>query len=287
MSVGRGEAVLLSEILTEVAAREIVPRFRRLGEGAIRCKSGPLDLVTEADEIAEAAIGERLARAFPGAVLIGEEAAARDPHLIRRLEGAPLAIVIDPIDGTANFAAGVPLFGSMAAIVVDGEVAAAAIHDPLGGDTAIAARGEGAEILFADGATQRLRVASPAPFAAMTGKGGAATFRPRAARTPGATPARRHGELGLPMRRARVPDGGRGTLPLSCLYNHLMPWDHLPGYLLHKEAGGHAARLDGSPYRPTDGEGGLLCAPGSGQLGRAARGVVRVGPAELRLYRNR
>ena len=166
MSVGRREAVILSEILTEVAASEIVPRFRRLSEGAIRCKSGPLDLVTEADEIAELAIVERLARAFPGAVVIGEEAASRDRDVIRRLQGAPLAIVVDPIDGTANFAAGVPLFGSMAAIVVEGEVVAAAIHDPLGGDTAIAARGDGSEILFKDGGTQTLRVAragTPSP----------------------------------------------------------------------------------------------------------------------------
>ncbi len=44
------------------------------------------------------------------------------------------------------------------------------------------------------------------------------------------------------------------------MYNKLMPWDHLAGTLIAQEAGGHAARFDGSPYRPTDLEGGLLVA---------------------------
>ncbi len=260
MSVGRREAVLLSQILTEVAASEIVPRFRRLSEGAIRCKSGPLDLVTEADEIAEVAIAERLARAFPGAVLIGEEAASRDRDVIRRLQGAPLAIVVDPIDGTANFAAGVPLFGSMAAIVVEGEVVAAAIHDPLGGDTAIAARGEGSEILFRDGGTQTLRVAPAVPFAEMTGKAAPRHFRPewRERLSHRLLGAMASWDYRCAAHEYRMAAGGHCHF---LLFNHLMPWDHLPGYLLHKEAGGYAARLDGSLYRPTHLDGGLLCAP--------------------------
>jgi fructose-1,6-bisphosphatase/inositol monophosphatase family enzyme len=45
------------------------------------------------------------------------------------------------------------------------------------------------------------------------------------------------------------------------LFNRLMPWDHAPGWLLHREAGGYAARLDGEAYRPARREGGMLCAP--------------------------
>ena len=260
MTIGRREAVILGDILTEVAAAEIVPRFRRLEAGMIRRKSGPLDLVTEADEIAEVAIGERLARAFPGAVLIGEEAASRDPRVMDRLRDAPLAIVVDPIDGTANFAAGVPLFGAMAAIVVDGEVVALAIHDPLGGPTAIAAKGDGAEILFADGHSQALRVAAPASLAEMTGKAAARHFRPElrerlALRLLGTLAS---WDYRCAAHEYRMAAGGHCHF---LLFNGLMPWDHLPGYLLHREAGGYAARLDGSAYRPTDRDGGMLCAP--------------------------
>ena len=45
------------------------------------------------------------------------------------------------------------------------------------------------------------------------------------------------------------------------VFNRLMPWDHAAGVLLHREAGGHAARYDGTPYTATVRTGGLLCAP--------------------------
>ncbi len=40
-----------------------------------------------------------------------------------------------------------------------------------------------------------------------------------------------------------------------------MPWDHLAGVLTHQEAGGYTVKLDGTPYRPGDTEGGILSAP--------------------------
>ena len=43
------------------------------------------------------------------------------------------------------------------------------------------------------------------------------------------------------------------------VFNRLMPWDHLPGWLLHQEAGGYSAHFDGSPMRATDTRGGLIC----------------------------
>jgi fructose-1,6-bisphosphatase/inositol monophosphatase family enzyme len=45
------------------------------------------------------------------------------------------------------------------------------------------------------------------------------------------------------------------------LYSKLMPWDHAPGWLIHREAGGYAARFDGSGYEPQQVTGGLICAP--------------------------
>ena len=49
-----------------------------------------------------------------------------------------------------------------------------------------------------------------------------------------------------------------------------MPWDHAAGWLLHREAGGYSAHFDGTPYRPTDLSGGLICAPDEASW-RAAR----------------
>ena len=83
--------------------------------------------------------------------MVGEEATAADPSRLNLLADADLAFVVDPVDGTANFAAGLPLFGVMAAVIVRGEVVAAAIHDPICDDTALAIRGEGAWSEASDG----------------------------------------------------------------------------------------------------------------------------------------
>ena len=162
MILSARDASDLAVILREAALAEILPRFRRLGEDAVRTKSGPLDLVTDADEAAERRIAVALAARFPGCFVLGEEAAAADPGLLDRLEEAELAIVLDPIDGTFNYAAGVPLFGTMAAMLVRGEVALSAIYDPMGDDAVLAVRGEGAWLERPDtGRRSDLAVAAP------------------------------------------------------------------------------------------------------------------------------
>ena len=250
----------LDAILREAAAREIMPRFRRLAEADVRAKTGPLDLVTEADEAAERVITEALRRAFPGCAVVGEEAAAADPAVLGALAGADLAFVVDPVDGTSNFAWGMPLFGCMAAAIVRGEVAGAAIHDPVVGGTALALRGEGAWSEEADGRRHGLRVAAPVPVADMTG---AASWR--------FLPEPLRGRIGRNLNRVAASfvyrcaaHEYRLAAAGHChylLYGKLMPWDHAPGWLLHREAGGYSARFDGSPYAPTLFSGGLICAP--------------------------
>lgn len=103
----------LANLLQEAAVKEILPRFRNLGSGDVRMKSEAIDLVTEGDEAAERLIKEKIGSIAPGAVFIGEESVAADPALLEKLVGADLAIIVDPIDGTFNFAAGLPLFGVM------------------------------------------------------------------------------------------------------------------------------------------------------------------------------
>lgn len=250
----------LALLLRAAARAEIMPRFRKLGPDAVRTKSGPLDLVTDADEAAERVITAELHAIFPGCVVVGEEAASADPSLLARLEGAPLAFVVDPVDGTSNYAAGLPLFGSMAAAIVHGEIVAAVIHDPVGDDTAMALRGEGAWIEAPGGERQDLRVAAPAPASHMTG---AASWRslPRAQRL--IVCANLHKlagtfDLRCAAHQYRMLAAGHCHF---MMFNRLLPWDHAPGWLLHREAGGYSAKLDGTPYVPTSTRGGLICAP--------------------------
>lgn len=249
----------LIDLLRETAQVEILPRFRNLGADDIRTKTGPLDPVTIADEAAEARIATELSKRWPSALIVGEEGCARDASVLGQLAGAELAFVLDPIDGTANFAAGVPLFATMLAVVMRGETVAGLIHDPLGDETILGMRGGGAVLRTADGKETRLSVSRQTDPAQMSGKAGW-----RYLPTPlGVRVASNlaHVAASWDYRCAayeyRVAICGTADF---LLYGRMMPWDHLAGTLLYGEAGGHVARFDGSAYRG-EREGGLLCAP--------------------------
>jgi fructose-1,6-bisphosphatase/inositol monophosphatase family enzyme len=249
----------LAAILAEVAQREIMPHFRALRPSDIRTKSAPSDFVTIADEAAERTITDALRRRYPDALIVGEEATAADPSLLLRLREAKLAFVVDPIDGTFNYQAGVPLFGSMVAAVEDGEITAGVIHDPVVADSACALAGGGA---WLDGATGRrpLRVAPAEPVGRMIGTASWMYLR---------EPERSRVVAGLASVSAVwsyrcAAHEYRTAASGHChflLYNKLMPWDHAPGWLLHREAGGYSRRFDGSPYTAHVTDGGLIYAP--------------------------
>ncbi len=262
MRVTQALASEVALLLRAAAQAEIMPRFRRLAPDAIRAKTGPLDLVTEADEGAEKVIAAGLTKLIPGVLVVGEEGTAIDPTLLDGLAGADCAVVVDPVDGTANFAAGVPLFGCMAALFLKGECVAGWIHDPLGDDTAIALRGEGAWIEDAEGRPRgTLRVASPVPVERMVGAVSWGWMpEPLRSRVPARLPRLAASiNYRCAAHEYRLAAGGHAHL---LMYNKLMPWDHAPGWLIHAEAGGFAARFDGQPYDPARHRGGgLLCTP--------------------------
>lgn len=260
MRLTRPDAVAIGEILARAGRAEIMPRFRQLRDGQVRQKTSAFDVVTDADEAAEQAISAALRARFPSALIVGEEAAEADPGLIGRIAGADLAFIIDPIDGTRNFVAGLPLFGVMAAATVRGEVVLGAIHDPVCGDTAFALRGEGAWIEGEARPPADLRVAAPVPVARMDAVIGT-NFLPEPLRS---TVNRNLPRVAVSSWLRCAAHEYRMAAAGHChllLYNKLMPWDHAAGWLLHREAGGHSAHFDGSPYRPTDLTGGLICAP--------------------------
>ena len=111
----------LAAVLRDAAKAEILPRFRRLDEGMVRQKTEAIDLVTEADEAAERVITREARSSWRRTRW---SSARRRWPPIRRCSassrGADYAITVDPVDGTANFAAGLPLFAVMAAVVRQG-----------------------------------------------------------------------------------------------------------------------------------------------------------------------
>jgi fructose-1,6-bisphosphatase/inositol monophosphatase family enzyme len=261
----------VGRILAVAARTEILPRFRRLAPTQIRQKTSAFDLVTEADEAAEAAIAAALRSAFPGCTVIGEESAHKEPALLELIADAPLAFIVDPVDGTRNFASNLPLFGVMAAVTSHGETIAGIIHDPISQDCAYALRGGGAWIEEEDGTSARLRVAEPVPVAQMDGFIGT-NYLPEPLRTTVNSNLSRLGpssSLRCAAHEYRALAAGFCHVLLAW---RLMPWDHAAGALIHREAGGYSAHFDGRPYLPTHFSGGLICAPdeASWQLARDA-----------------
>ncbi len=250
----------LIALLAEAASTEIMPRWRRLGASDVRQKTSAIDLVTEADVNAERFVTARLRQRFPDAIVLGEEAQAENPSLLDGYGDADLAFVLDPVDGTLNFASGLPLFGVMLAVVSKGETVLGAIHDPVGKDCLLALRGAGAHIRHSDGRLERCRVADPLPVSEMSGVvSWSYMAEPERSLLLGNLGRFKGGyNLRCAAHEYRLLATGHGHFVAYC---KLMPWDHLPGVLIHAEAGGYAAHFDGSPYLARDIEGGVIAAP--------------------------
>jgi fructose-1,6-bisphosphatase/inositol monophosphatase family enzyme len=238
----------LAETLREAAKAEILPRWRRLTPEMVRSKSNPADLVTEADEMAERFIRARVEAVAPEALFVGEESVAADPSLLDGLADAELAVVVDPVDGTGNFAAGMPLFAVMAAVVARGETIAGLIYDPFADDFVMAERGAGAFIRRADGSLTPIKAAAPTPLEEMVGAASMA-FIPRPLR------AKVYTNLAKVRTASAYRCAGHEYRSFASGHLHflyfskLMPWDHLAGSLIAAEAGAYGAVLDGTPYR--------------------------------------
>lgn len=246
----------VAELIREIADTVVLPRFQALAAHEVQEKVAG-ELVTVVDVAAEEALTRRLKHLLPGSLVVGEEAVHAEPALMEQLAGDAPVWIIDPIDGTRNFAHGRATFAIMVALVRAGENLGAWILEPVSGRFGTAELGGGAWMYG-----RRLQVAAPDRPERMTGSLHASTYAPKEM-------ARR-----VEQRRGRVAAvkslrcAGAEYLRLAegethfSLFTRLMPWDHAPGTLLHTEAGGVALCLDGTPYKATRyRETGLLMAP--------------------------
>jgi fructose-1,6-bisphosphatase/inositol monophosphatase family enzyme len=275
MSFARADLDRLHAALVEAAQSEVMTRFRRLSAGEVRAKAHATDLVTEADEAAERRIVATLSKAYPNALFVGEEAATADPSLLAKLGEADLAFVIDPIDGTLNYASDLPLFAVMAAAIIKGEIVGAVIHDPILGDAMLALRGEGAWLAHQDGSTRDLRVGAGGEPSTLSGLGSWRYFpEPLRSKMPACWANFANvASLRCCGQEYRLAAAGRADF---LVYGKLNPWDHAPGALLVREAGGVVKMFDGSDYDPRRQGVGLLCAPDE-ETWRAIRALLPPG----------
>lgn len=250
----------LVNIIRRAARTEILPRFRNLTEGQISTKSGPADLVTAADTGAEAMIARAISRLFPGAVVLGEEEAASNADLRKTAAEAELAFIVDPVDGTWNFAHGLPLFGVILAATRFGKPIFGMLYDPITDDWILASE---------DGPALQSEVGRPNRTLS-TSAGGALSDLSGIAHLSYMSQADRHALVPLGAEVARL-----NSLRCSCheyrllaqgavdfiLSATLNPWDHAAGVLICERAGGVARFLDGRDYDTGTTEGYLLSAP--------------------------
>ena len=209
------------------------------------------DLVTDADRASEALILEVLKREVPEHAVLAEEQGA--------VGQADLTWLVDPLDGTTNYAHGVPHFCVTVALQGPDGLRVGATYDPLRDELFSAARGQGATLNGKPLHASRVSQVRAAVLA--TGFPYSLTERPEL-------------PLGLFARVARESEGIRrmGSAALDFAYVAsgrldgffelgLKPWDTAAGALLVSEAGGQVRRIDGAPYAPRFGDV-VAAAPG-------------------------
>lgn len=245
----------VTALLREAAAAVILPRFGALAAGDIAEKA-PGDLVTVADREAERMIGAGLLALLPDSTVVGEEAVAGDASLLGHVADAGPVWLVDPVDGTGNFAAGRGPFAVMVALLRGGDPVAGWILDPLADSTLVAELGGGA---YRDG----IRLTAPVDEPPLGELRGAASIRyfPPALRDETVARSRALGAL-LPGQHCagrEYPDVIEGEQDFAVFWR-TKPWDHAPGALLAREAGAVIRHLDGGEYHPADQRPGLMVA---------------------------
>ncbi len=245
----------VAALMRITAGSAILPLFRHLAASDIEEKA-PGDVVTVADRRAEELLATGLIELLPGSTVVGEEAVATDSALLRRLAGAGPVWLVDPLDGTANFAAGHGPFAVMVALLADGVARTGWILDLITDQLAVAEAGAGA---YLDGVRINTDSGSP-PLSGLRGNVRSRYLPPDVREAVD----RRAGLLGeaLPgtgCAGREYPDVISGVQDFA-LFWRTLPWDHAAGVLFAHEAGGVARRLDGRPYLLTDPRPGLLVA---------------------------
>ena len=234
----------VATLIREVAAIEILPRFRNLKEGDTRQKS-PGDFVTIADESAELALTPGLLKILPGSVVVGEEATAKNPSVMHALADSAPVWVVDPIDGTGNFASGNEGFVSMLALILADDILASWIYHPITGQMTIAEKGAGVTI---DGK-------AIAPFKHVPEPKGVLAYGSRGVPGIAALVDQRRDRL-TQVKSARAAGidyvrMAQGEIDFT-FFSGIMPWDHAPGAMIIRELGGHIGYIRGDEsYRPS------------------------------------
>ncbi len=209
-------------------------------------KKGRIDLVTAADVEAERMFRGLVADRLPGHVVVGEEAGTG------AAPAAPYRWIIDPFDGTTNFAHGLALFCVSIALQIDGQLALGVVYDPMGEEMFVAERGGGARLngapigVSACGALVDALLVTGFPYTIREDRRQqVAVF---ASFLEEAQAVRRLGSAALDLCYVAA---GRFD---GYWEERVHPWDTAAGALIVQEAGGRVTGLTGQPFDPFNGQ---------------------------------
>ncbi len=207
-------------------------------------KEGINNLVTEADHASEKAIIEAIKKDFPAHIILGEESG-------EIISSSDIKWIVDPIDGTVNFAHGIPLCCVSIAVEKQGEIFMGAVCNPLLNELFFAEKGFGATLnenkISVSDQTQVIKscLVTGFPYTYLDMPNGPLNVFEKLIRQ--GIPVRRLGSAAIDLCWVAA---GR----FDGFYEHkLEAWDSAAGYLIVEEAGGKVTDFEGnkfSPYQP-------------------------------------
>ena len=245
----------IADILRECSDSYIMPRYKALKDGEVCTKTGPNDLVTQADIDVENHLKRVLPDILSGSIVLGEEGVSSGEMSLATLRDSSDSIwIVDPVDGTFNFVHGKREFGIMLGLIIDGVTQYGWIYDVLGNAMSIAEYGAGAycedvrlNVNKVEGVSQMEGHINPKYFPDI--------YRPHIAEK--RELFKKCSSIGCAAHEyLRI---AKGEAHFS-VYSRLKPWDHIPGSLIVSEAGGVISRWDGNGYKPQDFDKGIIAA---------------------------
>ncbi|MBR1778578.1 MAG: inositol monophosphatase [Alphaproteobacteria bacterium] len=238
----------VAKIITTISEQEVLPRFNHLSVSDVDTKNSSEDFVTTADTETEKRLTAELTALLPGSLVVGEEAAFQNPEVLDYLKEEKPVWVIDPIDGTMNFAYGRSEIGVVVALVYKGETVAGWLYNPVFKRMIMGEKGSGAWY-----ENRRLKVAGVTELHHMTGSvGRRVAFKDERLPKPAWWGSASFGYMMI------VSGGAHYSAYRTKM---IKPWDHAAGVMLHAEAGGYTAYVDGTTYTPLMGASHLISAP--------------------------
>jgi len=230
----------LQQIIIQAAKEELLPRFTKV----TRAHKADGSVITEADLAMQQRIETELKARYPDYVFVGEEMSEAEQDALMADTSRPIWI-LDPLDGTSNFAAGLPTFAPSLALLENGEVVMGIVYDPMRDECFTALRGQGAWL----NGEQLGKHRPQGPLSKGIGLVDYKRLNPElASRLATAQPFSSQRSIGsVALDWCWVATGRCHVY----LHGKQRLWDYGAGYLILTEAGGYSCTLDGeSVFQP-------------------------------------